>query len=118
MPQNVNRSSRHFITVFVEISLHGYANGNLEYSSIITKRYRFFELDGSGPLKSTLILSSGWVAFIRVAGGGLWKIGLISEHVLHELHTSLTSAVEKGKFFDRTKCNSRATPGWHKFSWI
>ena len=44
---------------------HGKANGNLEYSSIITSRYLLRDELGRGPLKSILIRSNGFDALMR-----------------------------------------------------
>ena len=46
----------------------GYANGKLEYSSIIVSMYILQEDEGNVPLKSMLSRSIGWVALIRLPG--------------------------------------------------
>ena len=91
-----------------------FGQGNLEYSSTITNKYLFFDEDGKGPLKSTLILSNGRVALIRRLSSGLKKDGLSSAQTRHEEQTLRTSSVENGKFFMRTKCRSLVTPGWQR----
>ena len=48
-----------------DISEQGKTNGNLEYSSMIFRKYLFLLFEGNGPLKSMLILSNGWVDLIR-----------------------------------------------------
>ena len=78
---NIQKSCvRHLITVPEVMSAQGNANGNLEYSSIIVKRYLFLDevAVGNGPLKSRLSLSMGWVALIKHSVSALTKRGFVS----------------------------------------
>ena len=49
------------MTVCDDMFGHGNTNGNLEYSSMIVRKYLFCVADGSGPLKSMFNLSIGCV---------------------------------------------------------
>ena len=90
---------RHLITVEVIISEHGIAKGNLEYSSITVKKYLFLVADGTGPLKSMLIRSKGWVAFIIGEVFGLENRGFDSEQVLHDFVIFFISSTDAAMFF-------------------
>ena len=81
------------------MSGHGYANGNLEYSSIAVKMYLFPDYVSRGPLKSMLIRSIGFVALISPVVCCLKKLGFNSAQILHFEQTSLISSSEYGKFF-------------------
>ena len=51
----------------------GYTNGNLEYSSMMVRKYLLRVEDGRGPLKSMFNLSIGCVDLMSVPIGGLWN---------------------------------------------
>lgn len=61
-----NIDDNDFIIHDLDTSLHGIANDYLLYSSTTVRKYSFCVLEGSGPLKSMLNLSNGWVAFINL----------------------------------------------------
>ena len=75
--------SREVITDLADVSGQGTAKGKREYSSTATNRYLFSLSDCRGPLKSTLMRSIGFVAFINVCLSGLKNIGFYSLHVRH-----------------------------------
>ena len=54
------------MTVCDDMFGHGNTNGNLEYSSMIVRKYLFCVADGSGHLKSMFNLSIGCVDLMRV----------------------------------------------------
>ena len=63
--------SKYLIEAFDECMFgHGNAKGKREYSSTTVSMYALCDDVGSGPLKSILSRSIGWVAFIRVPGVG------------------------------------------------
>ena len=66
IPNIENTWQNLLITVADVMSGHGKANRNSVNSSVIVRMYLFREADGSGPLKSILSLSKGWVALMRV----------------------------------------------------
>jgi hypothetical protein len=53
------------MTVEEDISEQGNAKGKRENSSTTVRRYLLREMEGRGPLKSTLIRSKGCVALMR-----------------------------------------------------
>ena len=65
VPHKLKSFSSQLITVEEYMLGHGKANGNLEYSSIITSRYLLRDELGRGPLKSILIRSNGFDALMR-----------------------------------------------------
>ena len=73
VPKVANNSWYILITVLDEVSFTANTQGNLLNSSTMVNMYLFFEfLDlGKGPLKSTAILSKGYVACINFPGFGL-----------------------------------------------
>ena len=94
VPNIENKSLKQAITVLELKSAVGYANGNLEYSSIIVRRYLLFEFVGSGPLKSILNRSNGWVALINVFLNPMANLGFSSEHILQLLTACFISSTE------------------------
>ena len=72
------------------VSLQENANGNLEYSSMMVIKKRFWLVDGKGPLKSRLNRSNGQVTLIKCTLSGLKNWGLISAHTVHERTTCPT----------------------------
>ena len=66
----VKRLMKQRETVDAEMSAQGNTQGNLEYSSIMLRKKRFWFVLGNGPLKSTLRCSKGRVDLIKVADSG------------------------------------------------
>ena len=96
----------------------GRANGKREYSSTIVSMYVFWNDDLRGALKYMLHRCMGWVSLMSaLCVEGDKNCGFSSAQILHEWHNFLTSSVEYGRFFVRTKCSRRVTPGWHNISW-
>ena len=79
--------------------------------------YLFPLFVGTGPLKSMLILSNGWVALIRGTFSWQWYWGLHSQQTGHWLVIFWTSSREQGEFLVRTKWFSLVMPGWQSASW-
>ena len=78
---------------------------------MITSKYLLGVLEGTGRLKSMLNRSIGFIAFINVPCIRRLNFGFTSAQILQEDTTRLTSVVEYGRFFVRTKCSSLVTPG-------
>ena len=66
IPHKENTTSKHLITVSVEIFGQGMANGKREYSSITVNKYLFFDVDGKGALNSMLNCFIGRFGLIRL----------------------------------------------------
>ena len=99
LPNIEKMEHRHLITVEVVMSEHGIAKGNLEYSSITVKKYLLLVADGTGPLKSMLIRSKCWVAFIKGEVFGSENRGFNSAQVLHDFVIFLISSTDAAMFF-------------------
>ena len=99
-----NRLEKHFIIVGADTLVHGYANTKREYSSTIIRIYVFLDIDGTGPLKSTLSLSKGCVALIREVGSfDLKNCGFNSQQMRQLDVTLRISSIEYGRFLLRMK---------------